>query len=53
MGKVLWDDFCSHPGFLVKTSMREKGGGEREKSSKNKLSNKPSCALITLEAIMA
>lgn len=53
MGKVLWDAFCSHPGFLVKTSMREKGGGEREKSSKNKLSNKPSCALITLEAIMA
>lgn len=39
--------------FFVKTSMKGKRGRMREKSSKNKLSNKPSCALITLEAITA
>lgn len=38
---------------LVKTSTQGKGGGMREGDSKNKLSNKPSCALITLEAITA
>lgn len=50
----LWRDssvvFCL---CLVKTSMQGKGRGMREENSKNKLSHKPSCALITLEAITA
>jgi hypothetical protein len=39
--------------FLGENIYKRKGRGVREKSSKNKLSNKPSCALITLEAITA
>lgn len=39
--------------FWSKKIYARKGRGDRETSSKNKLSNKPSCALITLEAITA